>query len=88
MMLEGILEFVVSQSSEFIFAFVLGCVFGGMIVYMFLLPRMVKAATQGLQDRIAHLEQQIDVLQEELKPYRDFAEAQIKKALREDLGAS
>lgn len=86
-MLEGILEFVVNQSPEFIFAFVLGCIFGGMIIYMFLLPRMVKAATQGLQDRISHLEQQIDDLQEELKPYRDFAEAQIRKALRDEFGA-
>lgn len=87
---------VISEKTpEFVIGFALGLLLALFIAYVYLLPRFVKSATASLSSQVellaaqvviqtSHiktLEEQVQKLEKELEPYRQFAEQQLTKVL-------
>ena len=90
-----IVAFLSDKTPEFVIGFCSGTLIALILSYLYLMPRMVKSATDSLAKQvelltiqvasqtshIAHLELQINKLESELGPYRQFAEQQLAKIL-------
>ena len=93
MELTAILSFLSNKSPEFLTGFTSGLLLALFIAYVYLLPKFIKSANKTLSDQIdvladlvasqsrhiVHLEHQLQKLEDELEPYRQFAEQQLEK---------
>ena len=95
MELAAILSFLSDKTPEFVIGSVIGLLIGLFAAYVYLMPRLIKAATAALTAQvelltkqitiqtghIEHLEEQIKTMEKELAPYKAFAKDHIAKLI-------